>query len=95
MRSRAFEPFDRYAMHEASTGKSIAQLLSDFETLRRENLEALDTMRLGEADLDRRGRHPDPTFGPVTLRQLLATWAVHDLHHIAQVCKATGVAVPR
>lgn len=23
----------------------------------------------------------------MTLAQLLATWATHDLHHIAQVCK--------
>lgn len=29
------------------------------------------------------GRHPD--FGEVSLQQLLATWAVHDLTHIRQI----------
>lgn len=86
--TRAFEPFDRYAMYEASKGKSIDQLLDEFESLRRKSIEALSGMRLTQADLDRRGKHPDPSFAPVTLRQLLATWTVHDLHHIAQICKA-------
>ena len=31
------------------------------------------------------GRHPE--LGPVTLGQLLATWAVHDLNHIGQVVR--------
>lgn len=29
-----------------------------------------------------------PELGPVTLRQLLATWVVHDLGHLHQVAKA-------
>lgn len=85
--SRPFAPFDRYAMYEASRGKRIEQLLDEFDALRRGSLDALRALRLTEADLDRRGKHPDPTFGPVTLRQLLATWTVHDLHHVAQICK--------
>ena len=36
-------------------------------------------------ELDLTGTHPD--FGPVTLRQLLATWAVHDLNHIQQIVR--------
>lgn len=36
-------------------------------------------------DLARRGTHPD--FGEVTLRQLLATWVVHDLNHLWQIVK--------
>jgi hypothetical protein len=43
-------------------------------------------MSLTASDMERRGRHP--SFGPVTLAQLLATWVVHDVNHIAQVCKA-------
>lgn len=28
-----------------------------------------------------------PAFGPVTLRQLLATWVAHDLGHVAQIAR--------
>jgi hypothetical protein len=31
------------------------------------------------------GKHPD--FGVVTMNQLLSTWVVHDLGHIAQVAR--------
>ena len=84
--SRPFEPFDRYAMYEASEGKSIHDLLDTFRTLRAENLAHLKDMHLSSQQLDLRATHPE--FGSVTLRQLLATWAVHDLHHIAQICKS-------
>ncbi len=84
--SRPFEPFDRYAMYEASKDKSIHDLLDTFQTLRSENLAQLKAMRLNSPMLDLRATHP--AFGSVTLRQLLATWAVHDLHHIAQICKS-------
>lgn len=83
--SRTFEPFDRYAMYEASKDKSIGDLLDIFQSLRRENLLALHALNLTDADLDRRGKHPE--LGPVTLRQLLATWPVHDLNHIHQIVK--------
>jgi hypothetical protein len=83
--ARAFEPFDRYAMYEASKGRTIAELLDEFESLRRENLRVLEAMNLTEADFARRGTHP--ALGPVTLGQLLATWAVHDLNHIHQIAK--------
>jgi hypothetical protein len=43
-------------------------------------------LRLGDADLDRRGRHP--SLGEVTLRQLLATWVVHDHNHLRQLQEA-------
>jgi hypothetical protein len=42
-------------------------------------------MRLSDADLDRPGRHPE--LGPVTLRQLLATWVAHDLDHVVQISR--------
>ena len=41
-----------------------------------------------ETDLDKRGLHPDPAIGEVTLRQLIATWAVHDLDHVSQIYAA-------
>jgi hypothetical protein len=83
--ARAFDPFDRYAMYEASKGRSIGELLDEFESLRRAGLRELQAMNLTDADLNRRGTHP--ALGPVTLRQLLATWPTHDLNHIHQIAK--------
>jgi hypothetical protein len=84
--SRAFEPFDRYAQYEASRGKTIDQLLDEFESLRRQSLEALRGMKLTDAQLDLPGTHP--ALGAVTLRNLLATWVCHDLNHIHQIAKS-------
>ena len=84
--AKPFEPFDRYAMYEASRGKSIHELLDLFAALRQENLKHLDDMRITDRDWERTGMHP--ALGHVTLRQLIATWAVHDLNHIAQIAKA-------
>lgn len=86
--TRAFEPFDRFAQFEASRGKSLTELLDEFATARASSLSALESLRLTDADLDRRGRHPD--FGAVTLRQLLATWVAHDLDHLMQVTRVLG-----
>lgn len=56
--------------------------MEQFAALRGANLAALADL-ITDADLDRRGLHP--SLGEVTLRELLATWAVHDLDHISQV----------
>ena len=80
---RTFEPFDRYAQFEESTGKSLAELLTTFEKLRRESLESLKGMKLSPGDLEREGSHPE--FGRVTMSQLLATWVVHDQGHLVQI----------
>lgn len=79
--SRAFEPFDRTAMLDAAP-RSAGELLDELETLRSRNLAELATLPL---DLDARGLHPD--LGEVTLGQLLAAWAVHDLAHITQAAE--------
>ena len=84
--SRPFDPFDRLAMFRESEGKSLEDLLAEFAELRRENLAALRQLDLGAPDLARAGTHPD--FGRVTLEQLLATWAVHDLNHLGQIVRA-------
>ncbi|MFG0276192.1 MAG: DinB family protein [Phycisphaerales bacterium] len=84
--SRPFTPFDHTARLRAEDGWTTASLLDAFARLRGENLAALDAMALTDADLAKTGTHP--AFGRVTLGQLLTTWATHDLHHIAQVCKA-------
>lgn len=43
-------------------------------------------MNLTPALLERRGKHPE--LGVVTLKQLLATWVVHDLGHVRQIVRA-------
>ena len=83
--ARAFEPFDRVAMFETSKGKSIAELLDTFAALRKESLHELNKMKLTPALLEKRGKHPE--LGVVTLKQLLATWVVHDLGHVRQVVR--------
>lgn len=86
--NRTFVPFDRFAQFENSKGKSLAQLLDDFARLRSENLYTLRSWDLTEEQLNLEGMHPE--LGRVTLRQLLATWVVHDLTHIRQI--ATSIA---
>lgn len=83
--SKAFDPFDRFAQFEASKGKSLQQLLDEFEKLRTENLQWLRSLNISDDDLDKKGLHP--VLGEVTLRQLLSTWVIHDLTHIAQVTR--------
>ena len=83
--TRAFEPFDRLGHAAEIGGKSLEYLLDDFDRLRQENLAALRTLNLQPEDLTRQGRHP--ALGLVTLSELLATWAVHDLTHLHQVSR--------
>ncbi len=82
---RPFEPFDRTAMFEASKGKSLYELLDRFASLRRASLMELEEMNLTPELLQTRGMHPE--LGVVTLDQLLSTWVVHDLGHIAQISR--------
>jgi DinB superfamily len=80
-----FPAFDREAMFTASKGLSLSELLDTFGRLRTENLDRLVALGLTDADLARRGRHPE--FGVVTLGQHFATWVAHDLSHVAQVVR--------
>lgn len=81
-RSMPFTPYDRFAQIEESKGKTLSQLLNEFAILRNENLAWLKAQGLNESDLDKTGTHP--ALGEVSLRNLLATWVVHDLTHLAQ-----------
>jgi hypothetical protein len=83
--AQAFDSFDRLGHISESRGKSMEQLLDEFARLRSENLAELRALNLQPEDLQRRGRHP--AFGTVTLSQLLATWAVHDLTHLHQISR--------
>jgi hypothetical protein len=81
----AFEPFNQAEPLESATCAEIGTLLARFESLRAANLATLDAKRLAPADLERTGLHP--ALGTVTLRQLLATWAVHDYDHVVQISR--------
>ena len=82
---KVFVPFDRFAQFEESNGKSLPQLLDEFEKLRKESLGWLQSLTLTENEFDKKGIHPQ--LGEVTLKQLLSTWVVHDLTHIAQITR--------
>ena len=77
-----FGSFDRFAHEGRDDDLTLDQLIARFAALRAANLRELDRL-VHDGDLDRRGRHP--ALGEVTLRELIATWAVHDLNHIAQI----------
>ncbi len=68
--------------------QTVESRLDEFASLRRRNLEELKSLELTSADLDRAGLHPE--LGPVTLRQLLATWTAHDLDHVMQISRVLG-----
>lgn len=78
-----FEPFDRFAQFERSKGKTLNELIADFAESRAESLERLRKMDLTQEKLNLKAIHPE--LGEVTLEQLIATWAVHDLTHIRQI----------
>lgn len=82
---RRFTPFDRFAQLRESRERSLAELLDELAQLRAASLATLAGWQLTEAQLALEGEHPE--FGPVTLRQLLATWVAHDLAHIAQAAR--------
>jgi len=63
----------------------MEQLLKEFSELRKNNIENLKKLNLSDEDLHKTGIHPE--FGEVTLSQLLSTWTVHDLTHIAQITR--------
>jgi DinB superfamily len=83
--SRTFDPFDRWGFVREVEGKSLGQLLDEFAPLRAENLAALRALNLQPTDLALRGRHP--ALGVVTLSELLASWAAHDLTHLHQISR--------
>jgi hypothetical protein len=85
---RKFDPFDRFA--ELDSDRPLRDLLREFDQLRSGSVATLRGWNLKEKDLDLTGEHPE--FGAVTMRQLLATWVVHDLSHIAQMTRTMSRA---
>ena len=83
--SQTFVPFDMKGHLREIEGKSLNQLLDEFARLRNDNLFELRAWKLQPADLAKRGMHPE--LGSVTLSELLATWAAHDLTHLHQLSR--------
>lgn len=82
---REFAPFDRWGEIRESQQTPLEELLDEFARLRRKNLKAVREWELGQKELAMRGRHP--SLGEVTLAQLMATWAAHDLNHLHQISR--------
>ena len=80
-----FERYDRFRHWTRNPDRTLESLLDEFARLRAESLALLRSWHLTSAELDLPGQHPG--LGPVTLRQLLAAWVVHDLGHIAQTVR--------
>jgi hypothetical protein len=81
--SRPFDRFDRTAMLDRDRDETLDALVDRFAELRAANLATLAELIRSDRDLGRRGLHP--ALGEVTLRELLAAWAVHDLDHVSQI----------
>lgn len=82
--SKPFPPFDRFAHLNKGDDRTIEQKLSEFQTIRSENIAKLKVLIKPE-HLELTGSHP--TFGAVKARELIATWVVHDLTHTAQIVR--------
>ena len=81
---RDFEPFDPNRARPELEALAPEQLFAAFTHERQQSLALLE--RVNDEDLARTVRHPQ--FGPVTLAQLLNTWAGHDLMHTVQAERA-------
>ena len=86
--SRPFTPFDRFGFREKYGRMTVGALLNRFAAAREASLADLDALSLSPTDLERTGTHP--SFGRVTLSQLLATWVAHDFTHLSQISRVTA-----
>ena len=80
-----FKPFDRFAQLNADQNIPISELLDRFSSLRGDNIKTLKALNVTDQDIKLTGIHPE--FGVVTLEELISTWTVHDLGHIAQISR--------
>jgi hypothetical protein len=72
---------DRWADHGRYRRTPPGEALATFAALRRSNLAYVG--RLGAGQKRQHGRHPE--YGRLTIPQLLAHWADHDLNHLEQI----------
>jgi hypothetical protein len=83
--TQPFAAFDREAHVRYGKGKMLTQLLDEFAHARAKSLDELRGLKLTTQDFERRGKHP--SLGSVSLSELLATWAAHDLTHLHQISR--------
>ena len=83
--SKPFPLFNREAHRTTMHGKSMAELLDEFAAVRAASLEKLRALTLTADHMERRCVHQ--VLGTVTLENLLATWAAHDLTHLHQITR--------
>lgn len=81
----AFRAFDREEGFRRYADWPVQRLLAEFAALRARRLADVESLSLEPSDLAAEGRHP--TFGRVTLEQLLATWVTHDFAHLTQISR--------
>ncbi|GAB5534918.1 MAG: hypothetical protein Rubg2KO_11670 [Rubricoccaceae bacterium] len=81
----AFDAYNIAGSVAASEHQPFPNLLDAFSEARTANVAWLRDAAPSESDLERTGIHA--TFGPVTLRQLLATWVAHDHGHMVQITR--------
>jgi uncharacterized damage-inducible protein DinB len=82
---REFPQFDRWGEIRESQSIALSKLLDRFAAVRTENLRTVREWDLSAEQLAMRGKHP--ALGEVTLAQLMATWAAHDLNHLHQISR--------
>lgn len=80
----AFPAFDRFA-HLQNKELSLDEALTAFKRIRHKNLTVLKNLISSDDILEQKGFHP--AFGTVRVRELIATWTVHDLTHVSQIAR--------
>ena len=84
-----FDPFDRWGHVAECRSRTVPELLDEFSRVRSGCLDDLRALDLSKRQLELRGRHP--ALGGVSLSELLATWAAHDLTHLHQISRIMAV----
>ena len=79
-----FAAFDPNQQHSHPDSQTPEQLAAAFARSLKASLVLLKDV--GDEDLRRTVRHPQ--LGPVTLAEMLHTWAAHDLNHTVQAERA-------
>ncbi|MFB5660955.1 DinB family protein [Alteribacillus sp. HJP-4] len=81
---KPFPAFDRFS-HLEKPARPIEQQLLEFKSVRAQNLARLKELIDPAVHLELTGFHP--AFGAVKGRELISTWVVHDLTHLAQITR--------
>ncbi|SMO59098.1 DinB family protein [Melghirimyces algeriensis] len=83
--SQPFPPFDRYSHLRGKSERTMEEKLCEFKTIRMHNTTKLKSLINDEQNLEMTGSHP--ALGVVKVRELISTWVVHDLTHLAQIVR--------